>query len=465
MEQVYTLLPGQFEKYTINERGESVHYLPHHAIIRKERATTKIRVVYDGSAKLNDSEVSLNECLQTGPNLIPRLFDVLIGFRTHRIAITADIEKAFLMIGIVPSDRDVLRFLWFQDPTKLDSPICQFRFTRVVFGLRPSPALLGAVILHHLDNYSSVQPQLIEGIKKGLYVDDLLTGSDNVASAFQIYSKAKQIMSEGGLNLRKWTSNSSELLQQIRQAEISGDCSSTKTSVSEEEQTFAQFHTGLLNSTGTSPHNKLLGVLWDSEADGLLIDLSELVTYAHGLPVTKRTVLRVSAKIFDPLGLLSPFVVKLKLLFRELCSGNVNWDDPVEGDTLRRWKSLIKEFESLGQIRVPRCYFDKSRVPVSFELHGFSDASSQAYGAVVYLRTVYDDETISSVIVTSKTRVAPVKLQTIPRLELLGALVLTRLVSTVRKSLDSLPNFYWTDSTIALFWIRNKKPWKQYVAQ
>ena len=102
-EQVDTPLPGQFEKYTINERGESVHYLPHHAVIRKERATTKICIVYDGSAKLNDSEASLNECLQTGPNLIPRLFEVLIGFRTHRIAIVAGIEMAFLMIAIVPS--------------------------------------------------------------------------------------------------------------------------------------------------------------------------------------------------------------------------------------------------------------------------------------------------------------------------------------------------------------------------
>jgi len=105
------------------------------------------------------------------------------------------------------------------------------------------------------------------------------------------------------------------------------------TSVSEEEQTFAQFHTGLFNSTGALQHNKLLGVLWDSEADELLIDLSELVTYAHDLPVTKRTVLRVSSKIFDPLGLLSPFVVKLKLLFRELCFDNINWDDPVEGES------------------------------------------------------------------------------------------------------------------------------------
>ena len=99
--------------------------------------------MYDGSAKTAKSEPSINECLQTGPNLIPKLFDVLVRFRSHRIAVTADIEKAFLMISIIPADRDVLRFLWFQDPTKLDSPILHFRFTRVVFGLRPSPAILG----------------------------------------------------------------------------------------------------------------------------------------------------------------------------------------------------------------------------------------------------------------------------------------------------------------------------------
>ena len=101
-------MPGPLEKCTINERGEPVHYLPRHAVIRWERATTKIRIVYDGSAKLSDSDLSLNDCLQTGPNLIPKLFDVFVQFRSHPVAITADIEKAFLMIGIVPADRDVL---------------------------------------------------------------------------------------------------------------------------------------------------------------------------------------------------------------------------------------------------------------------------------------------------------------------------------------------------------------------
>ena len=92
------------------------------------------------------------------------------------------------MIGIVPADRDALRFLWFQDPTRMGSPILQFRFSRVVFGLRPSPAILGTMILHHLDKYSSKYSRLIDQIRSSLYVDDLVTGTDSVESAFQVYS-------------------------------------------------------------------------------------------------------------------------------------------------------------------------------------------------------------------------------------------------------------------------------------
>ena len=93
-----------------------IHYLPHHAVIRRERSTTKLRIVYAGSAKSNEREASLNDCFQTGPNYIPKLFDILIKFRSYSVALTADIEKAFLMVSINQSDRDVVRFLWFEDP-------------------------------------------------------------------------------------------------------------------------------------------------------------------------------------------------------------------------------------------------------------------------------------------------------------------------------------------------------------
>ena len=133
-----------------------VHYLPHHCVIRQNKQTTKLRIVYDGSAKTKTDSISLNDCLE-----IPKLVDVLITFRWHLVAVTADIEKAFLMIGIRPSDRDMLRFLWLKNPYNVESDALELRFTSLVFGLRPSPAILGSVISHHLDNYQSNHPEII----------------------------------------------------------------------------------------------------------------------------------------------------------------------------------------------------------------------------------------------------------------------------------------------------------------
>jgi hypothetical protein len=110
-------------------------------------------VVYDGSAKSDSGGRSLSEFLETGPNFIPHLFDVLVRFRWNPVAISADIEKAFLMVGIDSSDRDMLRFLWLEDLERLNSKIKHLRFCRLVFGLRPSPAILGATIYQHLNSY------------------------------------------------------------------------------------------------------------------------------------------------------------------------------------------------------------------------------------------------------------------------------------------------------------------------
>ena len=151
-----------------------------HGVIRKSRETTKLRIVYDGSAKSPGLQISLNDCLPTGPNYIPKLVDVLVKFRWNRIAITADIEKAFLTISIQENQRNMLRFLWLKDRYVLDSEVVQFQFCRLVFGLRPSPSILGATLTHHLDAHGDSHAELVELIKKSLYVDDLLTGADNV---------------------------------------------------------------------------------------------------------------------------------------------------------------------------------------------------------------------------------------------------------------------------------------------
>ena len=194
-------------------RQSPFHYLPHHAVIRQDKQTTKVRIVYDGSAKSTSTSFSLNDCLMTGPNLIPKLFNILVKFRWNIVAVTADIEKAFLMISIRPSDRDMLRFLWFNNPEQADSKVTHFKFTRLVFGLRPSPAILSCVISHHLRKYHKKYPELVQSIESSLYVDDLIAGEDTVERAFNLYAKAKGFMADGNFNLRKWNSNSTELLR------------------------------------------------------------------------------------------------------------------------------------------------------------------------------------------------------------------------------------------------------------
>ena len=142
---------GIIEQVPANEdAGEvgQVHYLPHRPVIREDKETTKIRAVFDASCKVNVP--SLNECLYSGPNLLARIFDILIRFRQNRIGILADIKQAFLKIPISSEHRNYLRFLWFDVES---GEMIVYRFLRVFLGLTSSPFLLNATIKHHLNKY------------------------------------------------------------------------------------------------------------------------------------------------------------------------------------------------------------------------------------------------------------------------------------------------------------------------
>ena len=411
--------------------------------------------------------MSINDCLLTGPNLIPKLFDVVIRFCWNNIAITADIEKAFLMISINCSDRNLLRFLWLKEPGNVNSEVCHFRFNRLVFGLLPSPAVLGSVISHHLSKYSKQYTTLVQSIADSLYVDDLIAGADSVEQGFYLYKKSKEIMADASFNLRKWNSSCRELLDQIKEAELQSlnQVSSTGVNTPSSDTLLNGTVIDLGKACTESEVSKLLGVAWSSQTDEFLFCFSDLIEYAQGLPVTKRSLLKVTARIFDPLGLISPFIIKLKVLFQALCAESVKWDEPLQDKALEQWNCFVSEARAFSQLSVPRCYFLSNTVPTQVELHGLSDASEQAFVAAIYLRAIYRDGSITTRLVTSKARVAPMKKQSIPRLELLGALILSRLANTVMKSMArNIVTFYWVDSMTTLFWIRREKQWKQYVA-
>ncbi|XP_044165233.1 uncharacterized protein LOC122949165 [Acropora millepora] len=449
------------------DRGQ-VYFSPHHAVIRKDRETTKVRIVYDGSAKSSKEELSLNDCLETGDNYIPHIFDMLASFRNNPVGLTADIEKAFLMVSVKEEDRNMLRFLWFDDPGRDIPKIAQFRFNRLLFGLRPSPSILGATIAHHLRLYKQSEPEMAALLEKSLYVDDLLSGAVDDEKALEIYHKSKRIMADGGFNLRKWNSNSQNVMSEISKSERLQEDSITQRKAhpdvtTEDDQSYAKTTTGSASpSTKDGFVVKVLGLNWNTVGDELFFDFSSLHTYAMSLPLSKRSVLKVTAKIFDPMGFLTPFTIGLKILFQELCVGKIAWDETLRGTLLGKWNSLLNEIRCFETVRIPRCYFTSN--PFKVQLHAFSDASEHAYAAVVFLRSCYEDGRIHVRLAASKSKVAPMTSQSIPRLELLGALSLARLVNKFKVSTGDIhKTIYWTDSMTTLCWIKNQRVWKSYV--
>ncbi len=214
---------------------------------------------------------------------------------------------------------------------------------------------------------------------------------------------------------------------------------------------------------------KVLGVNWDSNADKFVFDLCNIVEFAKSLPVTKRSLLKIVAKLFDPLGCLSVFTINFKILFQQLCVDKIGWDKVLKGSYRERYEKLMKDLEKVHDVDIPRCLVSKGSEIKKVQLHGFLDASIQAYAAVVYLRIEYVCGKVEIKFLASKSKVSPIKSQSIPRLELLGACLLAKLVNTLSEILKEelgqqrIDRYYWTDSYSVLCWIGNEKPWNQYV--
>ena len=269
--------------------------------MHEDKQTTKVRIVYDASAK--STGPLLNNCLHAGATLISETPDVLMRFRYHHVALVADIKKAFLMVQGAEADRDVLRFLWVGDPTSADPNIVVTRFNRTVFGVTSSPFLLNGTVRHHMSNYEPMNPQFVNDFLSSLHVDG---GKDSVPEAFELYTKAKSRMKEAGFNLRKWISNSKHLAQWIDEEE--GVPITEASVISEEDKTYTQTQLEVDNST-ISSERKILDLNWDVEKDTFMFYFDWLVLFAKELPLSKRSVLKVVAKLYNPLGLISPLFV------------------------------------------------------------------------------------------------------------------------------------------------------------
>ncbi|XP_054628394.1 uncharacterized protein LOC129179316 [Dunckerocampus dactyliophorus] len=429
-----------------NVKSNVKYYLPHHAVIRDDKATTKLRVVFDASAH-EDGCPSLNDCLLTGPNLNPDLLAILVRFRLNPIAFMADITKAFLQISVAEEDRDALRFLWLTGPPDAEqTSVCTMRMARVVFGVSSSPFLLAATIRRHLEQYQVSHPHIADTIKDHLYVDDFIASSRDVGSAYVLTKGAKEILATAGMNLCKWTTNSPEL----------------KTKWQESEFDFTaepEAHDSVL---------KVLGLVWRPETDDFVFNLKHLMNIFKDKENTKRSVLRSSAKIFDPMGFLTPFTIRVKCLFQDMWQRGLSWDEELPDDLSQRWQQWCIELLQLHHIVIPRWYGSESSHDGQEQiLHVFSDASEKAYGAVAYLQGLTAEGIAVTRLVMSKSRVAPIKKLTLPRLELMAALIAARMGSNLQRAMNLHPKQIrmWSDSMIAIQWIRSSaSKWKQFVA-
>ena len=327
----------------------------------------------------------------------------------------------------------------------------------------------------------------MKNVLESLYVDDYVSSFKSDEEALEFYRKLKSVFHAGGFNMRKWDSNSESLLDEIEKEESARtehplksvlensnekpvfeaekceiDCDVT----AEEDESFTKSR---LKNASATQGAKILGLEWDKQSDSLRYDFSGIFGSEERKSISKRDILSLTAQMYDPIGLVSPISLPFKALFQDLCREKVEWDDHLSEDILGNWNALASSIKEKGPITVNRCVnnLDCDNIE-TFEIHGFGDASKFAYGAAVYLRTVRKSGESSVQLVTAKTRLAPLKGETIPRLELMAALLLSRLVNSTVEALKSIIQidriFCWLDSQIVLWWLFGvNKEFQQFV--
>ena len=401
-----------------------VYYMPYRGIIKQDSDTTKCRLVMDASSKPSASHISLNQALYQGPNLVVELAFLLLRFMLGVFGSISDIEKAFLRILISECDRDALRFFWFEDPLDPYSRLNTFRFKAVMFGSAASPFQLAAV-LQTLINDDCHNVQVKKALEDGIYVDNIIHATDSEEELMIFFEVSRQVLANGSFNLRQWASNSPKLMTKAKS----------------------------LNIEDNNIIVKVLGLYWDIDRDRYLYNTN----FEWDGKFTKRSALRYTNKVFDPLGWLIPMSIRRRLFVQKLWDKELKWEDSFEfvDDFAKQWLQLVKETHiAVTSSKVRRAVFTTNS-----ELHIFSDASKEAYGAVVYVRTPPSQEDPQGTVqlVSAKGKVTSKKgICTIPRFELSGVVVAGHQVPYIRKAWnlpDTIQVNLWCDARVVLNWL------------
>lgn len=421
----------------VDLNNDDGYFLPHHAIIKQSSLTTKCRVVFDGSAKSN-SGLSLNDVQYVGPSLQQDIFLILVRFRFFRYVLSGDISKMYRQILIDNEDRKFQKVFWRKNPLE---PIKCYELNTVTYGTASAPYLAVRTLLQVAEENEVNYPLVSEIIRRDFYMDDLLTASDSKFEIIKIQRDINVVLENSGFNLRKWLCNDTKI---IKEFDVNRELDVALLEIGEQ--------------------NKTLGIYWDARHDFIKYNV-DLDFNIQSSQWNKRSVLSIISQIYDPLGLLGPIVVTAKLIMQDLWKQKMDWDQELPLEIKEKWLVFYNNMSNLNTLKITR--FVKIPNFVSVELHGFSDASTKAYGCCIFVRCLTSSGEYVSNLLCAKSRVAPIKLLSLPRLELCGALLLAKLT---RKVVDFLKIefkqiYLWTDSTICLHWIKAEPSrWKLFVA-
>ncbi|XP_048483479.1 uncharacterized protein LOC125489920 [Plutella xylostella] len=418
-------------------------YLPHFAVHNPNKPR-KLRVVFDAAATAGG--ISLNNCLLEGPDLLLSLPGVLFRFRELPIAVCADIEEMFLRIQIRPEDQPAQMFLW--RGSDRSSPPRQFRMASMLFGATSSPFLAHSVRNRNAEDFAASHPLAHRAVTQSHYMDDFVDSFNSPEEAREVVDQLRHVHAQAGFSLRSWSSSDPAVLRDVP------------------EELHARQPAML--PVGSSCDSKILGLLWDAARDQLAFSTSmcrvPTEVRAQARAPTKREALSAVMSIFDPLGLLSHFSITAKILLQDLWRMRLDWDEPLpeeEAATFGRWLRALDELDSL---QITRCY---DPTQGHRQLHVFCDASEVAYAAAAYWRVEHPDGSIAVTLAAAKSKVAPIKALSIPRLELQAAVIGTRLADMVQREHRWKPEsvHYWTDSRTVLQWIaKDARRYSPFVA-
>lgn len=411
-------------------------YLPHLPVIRENSSTTKVRVVFDASAK-STSGLSLNDTMRVGPTIQPDLFSIVCKFRTHKYVLTADIAKMYRQVLVSENHCDLQRILWRFNP---EDEVSEYRLKTVTYGMAAAPYLAIRTLHQLATDEGHLYPEASKTLREDFYVDDMMTGANTLQAALQLQDHITALLKMGGFELRKWSANHPKLLQAVPE------------NIRERDSEY-------ISSNDQSI--KVLGMLWHSEKD--IFHFS--ITQDRIKSTTKRTILSYIAGLFDPLGLLGPVVLTAKILMQTMWALKLGWDESLPQHIHQAWTKFRSELSLIEHLQIPRPVI-QHQLQSTISLHGFCDASASAYGACIYVREESSEGKTQVTLLCSKSRVAPLKKQTIPRLELCGAVLLSKLLAKTKSlNMNHQECILWCDSSIVLAWIKSEpSTWKTFVS-